>query len=379
MRTVRYALVGVALGMCATPAAEAASAWPTLGGSPRRTHALVSTDVRHPVRIWRRWGQTSGTGRVIEHGVTVAGRRVYGVTMAATHFAFSASNGSVIWRQYYGQMFATVPTYKDGMLYVNGRRPGRLWKLRADTGAIVWSRSLLRGVTTAESEGAPLAVGRRVFVTASRGGGAFLVAFSTKTGRRLWARRLCMMSWQSPTWTGRRIIVGDYCGIVRAYTPRGRLVWKKDLVGSSYAAPTYRARAIYVSTKLGYLYKLSARTGRTKWVAETGDSSGYGECAVSRTRVFCTNLDGTVSAFAVRGGRAIWRTNFRERIYGACVLTRGMLWVGLHDSKQVVALGPRRGAVRFRWGSGRYDPAAAVGGTVYLVGHTSVSAWREGA
>jgi outer membrane protein assembly factor BamB len=175
------------------------------------------------------------------------------------------------------------------------------------------------------------------------------------------------------------VVVGDYCGIVRAYTPRGRKVWTNDLIGSSYASTTYRAGAIYASTKLGRLYKLSERTGRTRWIKSTGSSSGYGECAVSRTRVFCTNLDGTVSAFTVRRGRVLWRRHFGERIYGACVLTQGMLWVALHDSKQIVALGPRGGGERFRWGSGRYDPAAANGETLYLVGHTSVSAWKEAA
>jgi outer membrane protein assembly factor BamB len=382
---MRYAVVGLTLALCATTVAEAAAAlpvspaWPTPGGSPARTNEHVSTDVRHPVKIWRRWGQTSGRGRVIEHGVTVAGGRVYGVTIAGTHFAFSALNGSVIWRRDYGRAFATAPTYQGRMLYVNGRRPGRLWKLRADTGTVVWSRRVIAGVTTAESEGAPLVVRRRVFVTTSRGGGAYLLAFSARTGRRLWARRLCVLSWQAPTWTGRRVVVGDYCGILRAFTPRGRRVWANDLVGASYAATNYRRGAIYASTKLGRLYKLSARSGRTKWVASTGGSEAFGECAVSRTRVFCPNLDGTVSAFAVRGGRVIWRRHFGERIYGACVLTRGMLWVALHDSKQIVALGPRQGRVRFRWGSGRYDPAAAWGETLYLVGHVSVSAWREGA
>jgi outer membrane protein assembly factor BamB len=372
-------LLAAVTALALAPAALAAARpWPTMGGSSARQNARLSTDVRHPSVVWRRWGAMSGTGKVIEHGVTVADGRVYGVTMAGVHFAFRASDGKALWRRYYGRLFASVHTYSRGFLYVNARQPGRLYKMRADTGELVWKRWLLR-TRTGQSEGAPLVVDGRVYVTATRGPGAYLVAYNARTGRRLWRRRLCVTSFQGPTWTGRRVIVGDYCGIVRAYTPRGRRVWARNLIGATYASTAYRRGSVYASTKLGYLYRLSSRTGRVRWVSRTGTGEGFGECAVTGRRVYSTNLDGTVRAFRATSGRLVWQRRFDDRVYGAAVATRGRVWVALHDQKRIVALSAGTGGTRWGWGSGRYDPAAAQGRTVFLVGHVSVAAVREGA
>ena len=223
--------------------------------------------------------------------------------------------------------------------------------MRADTGELVWKRWLLPS-ETAESEGAPLVIGTRVFVTTVRAPGSYLVAFSTRTGRRLWARKLCSMSWQAPTWTGRHVVVGDYCGVVRAYTPLGRRVWARDLVGSTYAAMNYRNGSVYASTKRARLYKLSARTGRVRWVASTGQGEGYGECAVGRTRVYCTNLDGTVRSFTVEAAASSGSASLASASTARPCSRAG--WFGSRSTipgrswPWALVLDPL-----FRWGSGR--------------------------
>ena len=217
-------------------------------------------------------------------------------------------------------------------------------------------------------------IGTRVFVTTVRAPGSYLVAFSTRTGRRLWARKLCSMSWRAPTWTGRHVVVGDYCGVVRAYrlwaVAYGRGSRRLDLRGDELP------ERVGASTKRARLYKLSARTGRVRWVASTGQGEGYGECAVGRTRVYCTNLDGTVRSFTVEAAASSGSASLASASTARPCSRAG--WFGSRSTipgrswPWALVLDLSSGGDR-----GEYDPAVASGTTVYLVGHTSVAAFKE--
>ena len=185
--------------------------------------------------------------------------------------------------------------------------------MRADTGELVWKRWLLPS-ETAESEGAPLVIGTRVFVTTVRAPELPGCLFHAHGAAAAGAQALLhVVAGTDLDGTARRRAT---TAAVRAYTPLGRRVWARDLVGSTYAAMNYRNGSVYASTKRARLYKLSARTGRVRWVASTGQGEGYGECAVGRTRVYCTNLDGTVRSFTVRRphrlAAPVWRAHLRR-------------------------------------------------------------------
>ena len=54
--------------------------------------------------------------------------------------------------------------------------------------------------------------------------------------------------------------------------------------------------------------------------------------------------------------------------------TRGVVWVSLHDTRQLLALSSRTGRTLQPMGNGYYDPAVASGNTVYLIGVARVTA-----
>lgn len=378
--------MGSAIGAIAVStvvAGPASAAWMTAGGGPSRTNARLAIDVRPPLTA--RWSTLSHPmpGGLLEHAVTVAAGRVYGTTIDGGVFALSTGDGRHLWERDLRGIYATTPTYADGRVFVapehgtaHQRARGRLRALDAATGQTLWARWALS--VPSVSEGAPLVVGRRVFITANpspvdqRRTQARVVAFSV-SGPRLWSKRLAGIAWQAPTWTGRYVVVADYAGWVYAFTRRGRLAWRTRVGAATYAATASSRRRIFVSSKDGVLRALSAATGRRLWARRVGWSPGYGEPAVTPRRIYVANLDGTVAAFTRRGGR-VWRRRFGEHIYGAAVATRGVVWVSLHDTRQLLALASRTGRTLQPVASGYYDPAVASGNVVYLVGVARVTA-----
>ncbi len=384
--------------VAALSCAEAAQAnWTTNGGGPGRANSSMGTHAQAPFeRLWTTkptrakdtWcTPTKRCGPLLEFGVVVGDGRVYGTTVGGTTFALSVDTGEVLWRRNLRRTWATIPTFYRGHLYLNGpqRRAdkaparGSLFKLDASTGRTVWRRPLHPRIWL-RTEGPPLVVRGRVYVTANKPDTktSRVVAFDI-WGRRLWSRAMCGLSWQSPTWTGRYVVAADYCGNVRAYRPRtGGVAWQRNLgPWNIYAQTASVGQRLYVFPKSGVVWALRATNGRTVWASRAVYGLAYSDCAANRQKVWCAGLDGRVAALAAKNGQLIWRRQFPSQIYGGLVATRYHLWVALHDRREIVALWRGTGRVAYRHPTGRYDPAAPVGDTVYVSGFRNVTKLRS--
>jgi outer membrane protein assembly factor BamB len=115
-------------------------------------------------------------------GIAFGGGRLYAITSLGFLRAFDPATGDVIWlRHVPGSSFSSAPTYRDGLLYVDGDGPGGGGSLHAVTrdGDIAWSQHNPYGA----DESSP-AVGKdRVFVSYS---GPQIYAFDKTTGDPAW-------------------------------------------------------------------------------------------------------------------------------------------------------------------------------------------------
>jgi outer membrane protein assembly factor BamB len=361
--------------LAALAVAPAASAWVTAGGTAAHTFA-TSEGSSPPYRtLWEKRPQFGGGG-LLEHGVTIAGGRVYGINISGTAFAIDVSSGKILWKNDLPGSFATAPAYSHGRLFVNdhgvpGRKTTRLRALSAATGRVLWSRRLW----SEHSEGSPNVVGRRVFVpTINRRAGSFntstgkVIAY-TLGGRKVWQRRTCG-TWQAPVWTGRLFVSGSLCGRVQAFTFGGRLRWSRRIDSPVYAQIGYSAGRVVIPGRTGRVYVLSARSGRSLWSRRVGWLTGYPDCAVTRLRVWCGNMDGTVRAFVARNGRQLWVRDYGVTMMGATTLAHGVLWVVVHElgvGGRILGVRPGSGRVFVQYRGGKYDPVATYGRTVILI------------
>lgn len=387
---MRLAVVTLLMMLTLAPAAQAA--WTSAGGGAAHTFAHPGLTASFREAWSKRLAPWDGQGGgLIEHGVTVAGGRVFGTTIDGTTVALDAWTGRTLWARDLGGRFATAPTYSNGRLFVQSFTNPTLKALDARTGRVLWKRRLVRGPVGfaqkfGRSEGAPTVVRGRVYVsTFRRLRGTWkpdtgkVLAFTTR-GRRLFSRRTCG-GWQSPVWTGRYLVSADTCGTVRALTRWGRLAWQRRIGTPTYAQLGYLRGRVIIPARSGRVYALKATTGRRLWMRRVGYGTGYPDCALTRHRVFCANHDGRVAALRMRTGRKVWARRFNRPIFGAVGYSRGFVWVALHPSGRrrgsVVGLRPRNGAVRRRMAGGCYDPFAADGRTIYIIHCTRVRALRS--
>jgi outer membrane protein assembly factor BamB len=315
----------------------------------------------------------SADARVIEHGATVTPRNVFVTSIDGTTVALSTATGEVVWRRLLvgGEgHFATAPAYADGRLYVNARRPGRVWALDAATGAILWRREL-----GGNSEGGPLVVGKNVYLTLYTGQ---LVKYSPR-GRRMWSRYLGCSVTAGPTWTGRYLVSADRCGHVSAFRPSGSLAWRRDLGAPSgaHALVNHVRGRLYVNTKENRLFALRPRDGRILWIRRTGSGIAYGSCAATQRRVWCGNgaREARVRAWS-SDGRLLWERVLSSSgsIMGDVVRTRGLLWVCDFKNSVIHVLNPGTGSKIKKMRRCRYTPVVASGSVVYHVSSNEIEA-----
>jgi outer membrane protein assembly factor BamB len=370
LQTTLAASIAAAVG-----APNASGAWPVEGADSGRRNADPTFTVQPPYGlVWTRSGFGGGADRgfasdgFIEHGSTVGDGRLYVQVINGTVTAVNATTGSVIWRRFLGTKASGAPAYsaRRSIVVVHNNRPGRLYVLRAGTGATRWRRN------TGGGETSPLLLAGGIFVANSRG----VVMKFSYGGRRVWRRSL---GWKitGSLASSRYLIASDYGGYITALQhTNGRVVWRRRTASwsSHYAAPVVHRGRIYQTSRQGEIYALSVSTGRIAWSRTLGwGTRARAAPTVVGNRVFAASFNGLV--YCLRwDGRMCWRRRFPGSVKGALASTgANLIWVCHRTSRQrrtelgrLRAIRPRTARVVWSWAHCSHAPISTGTDLLYI-------------
>jgi outer membrane protein assembly factor BamB len=261
------------------PAAAANTAWPQPGGTPAHGGGNLALGA-NPRLAWRaNIGAGSGYRQRITALPVVSGGRVFTMDADAVVRAFSAKDGTDLWR-------ASTRSKTDRSTNVGG------------------------GIAV---------VGETVYASTGR---ADVVALRAGTGERVWAARLPNAARSGPTVAEDRLFVpllGD--AVVCLSRADGKQLWvhqagRVDLSSLGEPAPAYADGLLITGFGSGDLLALRGASGIVLWGDSLASAGGRGAIAqlsairgmpaIGNGRVFATSLGGAAVADDLRSGRRLW-------------------------------------------------------------------------
>ncbi|HVE38235.1 MAG TPA: PQQ-binding-like beta-propeller repeat protein [Planctomycetota bacterium] len=147
-----------------------------------------------------------GGDNQVAGGVALSGSSAFAGTRSGKLCAVDVSAGKILWTNSDGQGEAFMTPAVNDATVVFGADDGKVYGVRRDTGAKIWS------LDTGNRPMSPVIVGERVVV--SSGGSLFLLSLAD--GKKLWSAPVSD-DITSPAVVGGRILVGGDDGTVSAY------------------------------------------------------------------------------------------------------------------------------------------------------------------
>jgi outer membrane protein assembly factor BamB len=377
------------------PATTATTPPPTTSAKKRRAKPATVN--------WPRWGYTLEHTRVLEPETTLNGpwRKVWmRRTGALTEFppviwrgvlfqliddgkliVRTAKTGKLHWQRDLGALAAASPAVDHDTVYVTllqasqGSSAGKVVSLRQKDGRILWSKTL-----PSRAESSPLLVGNRLYFGSEDG---TLYALDARSGRQLWTYHASGAIKGSPSFHDGVLYFGNYGGDVQAVrASNGKLVWKNGAgTANFYATAAVAFGRVYVGNTDGREYSFSAKDGKLAWAHQTG-AYVYSSAAVANVpdlgpTVFVGSYDGYLYALDARNGGVRWRYAAGGRISGSPTIVGGIVYFANLAKRETVGLSTVTGKVRWRRGTGSYDPIISDGQWLYLTGSSSLTALRQ--
>jgi outer membrane protein assembly factor BamB len=362
-----------------TPAAlSARTPWPQYGLTPERTRA-VELPLRPPFRpLWR-----YQAGSLVEFPPAIGYHRLFFSTNVGVFTAVAATDGTRAWIYRSHRCVAASPAigpHARGTVYETflNRPPcnaqngghgidGKVIAFSVGHGQIHWQR------TIGPSETSPLLVGDRLYVGDWNG---WVWALNTNTGRTIWKYHAGGAVKGGLASAGGRLYVGSYDGHVYCLSHTGRLVWRASaqprLYGSAnfYSTPAVAYGRVYIGSTDGRVYSFGAATGKLRWSYNTGNYV-YASPAVWRRLVFAGSYNGSFYAFDAATGDVRWRFAANGPISGSATVIGGVVYFATLQ-KRTYALDARNGRLLWTFPDGKYTPAVAAEGRLYLTGYQIV-------
>lgn len=356
--------------------------WPTYGYSPDRDR-VVQLALAPPYRtIWR-----YQAGSLIEFPPSIGYGRLFFSTNAGTFTAVSERTGKQAWKYRAHRCVAASPAigpHARGTVYetflnrppCNAQsgghgRDGEVIAFSVGLGKIRWSHVI------GPSESSPLLLGARLYVGDWNGD---VWAFEANTGRVVWRRHVASGAIKGAlAYAGGRLYVGSYDGHVYCLTRSGGVLWRgsapSTLFGGSqfYATPAIAYGRVYVGSTDGKVYAFGASTGRRLWSRATGNYV-YASAAVWHHLVLVGSYSGRFYALDAGTGEPRWTFAAGGPISGsAAVIGHAVYFATLHEphlkNGRTYALDARTGKVLWTFPDGKYTPAVAAHGRLFLVGY----------
>jgi outer membrane protein assembly factor BamB len=337
--------------------------WGTYGYDQERTRSVLRPGLRPPFRrLWTFHGRS-----LLEFPPVVGYGRVYIVTFDGRLVALDAASGRAVWQFGSGRCGWASPALADHLVFVtfignaecgSPARDGVVAAFDAATGRVRWLRRI------EPTESSPLVAAGVVFVGDWSGR---VWALDEHTGRTRWTAQLDGAIKGSLSLSGSRLFIGTYGGEVAALgRRRGRILWRSGGHGSFYSSPAIAYGRVYIGSLDGGVYAFGAGTGDLLWSRPTGGYV-YASPAIWRRRVLVGSYDHGFYALDAGTGEVDWRFSAGAPISGAATVVDGLVYFSSFDEK-TYALHAATGRVAATWNDGKYSPAVAGAGRLYLVG-----------
>ena len=225
------------------------------------------------------------------YGTYLAGKFVYVQSGTGTVFAFSSSNGSVLWTASVATAsLDTIPTAGSGQVLVGSASTDNATALSLENGSILWNFT-----ADAPIVGSPSYAGGEYYFGTSRG----TVYAISDSGTSLWSADVGAPVQATPAVTSSGLYVGTQNGTLYDLSPTsGSVLWTYTIAnGSMDTSPAVSSNGmVYQSTSNGTVLALNASTGTLVWKAYLGDPT-LTSPALYDGCLYTTNTAGRVMAF----------------------------------------------------------------------------------
>ena len=353
--------------------------WPMYGFDETRTRS-VALALKPPFRkIW-----TNHAGSLVEFPPSIGFGRLYFSTNAGRMMAVNLKTGKTAWTYESHRCVAATPAIgrrEHGTIYEAflNRPPcnatsgghgvdGEVIAFAAGFGKIRWQK------TIGPSESSPLLLGNRLYVGDWRGD---VWALDARTGRTIWRTRTGGAVKGAVAAAGGRLYVGSYDGHVYCLSPEsGKVLWRSAaqprLYGSStfYSTPAVAYGRVYIGSTDGKIYSFGATTGKLRWSHSTGGYV-YASPAVWNRLVLAGSYSGRFYALDAATGDQRWSFDAHGRISGSATVIGDVVYFATLE-RQTYALDARTGAQLWLFPDGKYTPAVAIPGRLFLIGYGQV-------
>jgi outer membrane protein assembly factor BamB len=124
---------------------------------------------------------------------------------------------------------------------------------------------------------------------------------------------------------------------------------------------------VYIGSTDHRVYSYGATSGKLRWSHATGNYV-YASPAVWKERVYVGSYDGTFYAFDAATGDVLWRFRANGPISGSATVIGGIVYFATLKQR-TYALDARTGKQLWTFPDGKYTPAVAVKGHLFLIGY----------
>lgn len=161
-------------------------------------------------------------------------------------------------------------------------------------------------------------------------------ALSISDGQPVWIFKTNGIVHTTPALDAERVYIGSFDGHLYALDQQdGRLCWKFKTAGHTcfpdgevQGSPVVANGAVYFGARDYNLYAVDALTGTSRWNKRF--TFGWAMALTSRDSVLYvgTSDDRILAALDANTGSELWRTNVRFNIFGSCIYSTSMGYVG---------------------------------------------------
>jgi outer membrane protein assembly factor BamB len=332
---------------------------------------------------------TFAAGTPLWAGATCAqGLVLFGGDDGVVH-AVGARNGAPRWSFRAGGAIRTRATVAGGQVYVSAD-DGFVYRLTLDSGEERWRARLVEQPivrlpfddpkTRFDRFGADVTVdGGRLYVGTHDGR---VVALDAQRGARLWEFATGGSVLGAPAVASGRVYAGSFDGWVYALdAATGAAVWKRDTHGAVVSTPAIDGERLLIGNRAYDLLALDTRSGEPAWKRYLWFSWVESSAAIRDGVAYVGSSDAAaVSAFEVRSGRQLWKTDVYGWAWGQPLVSAVRVYVGTASTPGYLGGAHHGGALALDRSSGRavWRFAAEPGAASASYGFPGTAALGEG-